>query len=251
MPASDTDIDKDNLHPVKMRRFISHLAAAAKVAEERAIKKRQIKEKLESIKSLSLNKRSTKQMIEQELGTFESAVHEVIKDEEKILEEQRKETKQITELRKTVEDLSRKMIDLGREYAKELEQKDRKIMELREALATAHIKLSESGEDRQRKIEEIERKIRQKREFVPRPKAKHEMISEVEQHLASLEEQHAALKRMGRHSKKDLDRVKAMIDSHKQTLARVKGIPLPAVAPRPVVAKKPSKKAKKKKSGKK
>ncbi|MBI5881200.1 hypothetical protein HZB90_03655, partial [archaeon] len=225
MPASDSAIDKDKIHPVKMRRFISHLASAARIAEERSIKKRQIKEKLESIKSLSLNKRSTKQMIEAELGTFESAVHDVIKDEEKILEEQRKETKQITELRRTVEELSRKMIGLGKDYTKELEQKDRKIMELREALATAHIKISESGEDRQRKMDEIERRIKQK--HPERPKAKHEIISEVEQHLQSLEDKHKQLKKLGKHSKKDLDRVKAMIDSHRQTLARVKGVPLP------------------------
>jgi chromosome segregation ATPase len=253
--SSGKPIDKDDIHPIKMRRFMAHLASAARIAEERSVKKNTIKDKLEKIRSISLNKRSTKQMIEAELGTFESAVHDVIKDEEKILEEQRKETKHIAELRKTVEELSRKMIQLGREYAQELEHKDGKIMELREALATAHIKISESGEDRQRKIEDIERKIKQNQSVPPRPKAKHEVISEVEQHLASLEEQHANLKKMGKHSKHDLDRLKSMIDRHKQSLAVVKGVSIPLLvtkAPAPKMIKKPKpKKSKPKKSKKK
>lgn len=223
---------KAEFHPVRMRRFVTHLSAAAKQAEERSNKKQKVKEKIESIKAVSLNKRSTKQMIEHELGSFEDVVHEIIHDEEKILEEQRKETRQITELRSMVEDLSRKLIDIGREYAKELEEKDGKILELREALAAAHIRISESGEDRQRKIEDIERRIKQKKDapsttpFVPKTKEQH--MADVESHLRSLEERHKDLKRLGVHSKEELDRVQQIIDKHKTTLARARGLELPA-----------------------
>ncbi|MBW2971983.1 hypothetical protein KY359_03005 [Candidatus Woesearchaeota archaeon] len=232
-------VRKDEMHPRRMRRFITHLASAANLAEERSVKKQKIKEKVESIKAVSLNKRSTKQMIEHELGSFEDVVQEIIHDEEKILEEQRRETKQINELRSMVENLSKKLIGIGREYAQELESKDRKIMELREALAAAHIKISESGEERQKKIEDIERRLQQKQAVPPRPKSKSEHISEVEAHLRSLEERHRDLKRMGVHSKDELDRVQQIIDKHKASLAKAKGIELPAPKP-PVAAPKPA-----------
>ncbi|MBU2561983.1 MAG: hypothetical protein KKD17_06835 [Nanoarchaeota archaeon] len=254
---------KEKFHPGKMRRFVTHLSAAAKQAEERSHKKQKVKEKIESIKAVSLNKRSTKQMIEHELGSFEDVMQEIIKDEEKILEEQRKETRQITELRSMVENLSRKLIDIGRDYAKEIEEKDDKILELREALAAAHIHISESGEDRQRKIEDIERRIKQKKDVPSRtpfvPKTKEQHIADVESHLRSLEERHKDLKRMGIHSKGELDRVQQVIDKHKTALARAKGAPLPAprsAAAKPVpvqkpVAQKKQSKKPKKKSGKK
>jgi chromosome segregation ATPase len=214
-------IEKDKLHPDRMRRFVVHLSAAAIRAQERSAKKNEVKQRLEKMKSISLNKRSTKQMIESEFGDFESTVHDIIKDEEKILEEQRKETKQISELKRMVEELSRKLIDIGRDYAKELEAKDRKILELREALAHAHIKISESGEERKAKIDEIERKLKQ-RQDVPRPQSRMDALSEVESHLSSLEQRHAELKKKGRHSKKDLDRVKQLIDTHKQKIKSMK-----------------------------
>jgi chromosome segregation ATPase len=219
MPSEE--IDKEELHPERLRRFVRHLSAAAVRAQERAAKKHEVRQRLEKMKSVSLNKRSTKQMIESEFGDFESTVHDIIKDEEKILEEQRRETKQISELKRMVEELSRKLIDIGREYAKELDEKDRKILELREALAHAHIKISESGEERKAKIDEIERKLKQ-RQAVQRPQSRIEALSEVESHLSSLEQRHAELKKKGKHSKKDLDRIKQMIESHKDKIRKLK-----------------------------
>lgn len=215
------EIDKQKLHPDRMRRFMVHLSAAAIRAQERSTKKNEVKQRLEKMKSVSLNKRSTKQMIESEFGDFESTVHEIIKDEEKILEEQRKETKQISELKRMVEELSRKLIDLGREYASELETKDRKILELREALAHAHIKISESGDDRKAKIAEIEKKLKEK-QSVERPPSRIEALGALEEHLTSLEQRHTELKKKGKNSKKDLDRVKQLIESHKQKIKTLK-----------------------------
>jgi chromosome segregation ATPase len=231
---AEPGVSKDDMHPGRMRRFVTHLSAAAIKAEERSVKKQHIKEKIERIKSVSLNKRSTKQAIETELGSFESAVHDVLKDEEKILEEQRRETRQINELRRMVENLSRKLIDIGKEYAQELEEKDNKIMELREALASAHIRISESGEDRQKKIEDIEKRVKAKqREPVPEElKSKQEYISEIESHLRVLEQRHKDLVMSGQHTKADLDRLKRLIDTHKQSLMRAKGMaPMPVPAP--------------------
>lgn len=241
-------IDKDAIHPGRMKRFMSHLSLAAKEAEERAEKKQEVKEKLERIKAVSLNKRSTKQQIEHEIGSFESTVQEIIHDEEKILEEQRRETRQIGELKTMVENLSRKLIDIGREYARELEAKDEKIMELREALASANIKISESGDERQKKIEDIERRLKERQAAPPQPKSRDDHIAEMESHLKSLEARHRDLKRKGEHSKADLDRVQAIIDKHKESIAMVKGVPLeepkrlsvPKLAPKP----KPKAKAK-------
>ncbi|MBW2996924.1 hypothetical protein KY349_01135, partial [Candidatus Woesearchaeota archaeon] len=182
-------IEKDELHPRKMRRFVRHLSVSANKAEERSVKKQKVKEKLDRIKSVSLNKRSTKKTIEQEFGSLESVVRELIPDDEKILEEQRRETRQIGELRSMVEDLSKKLIAIGREYAQELEDRDRKILELREALAAAHIKISETGEERQKKIREIERRIKGRQEpIVEKVQSKAEMLKELELHLKTLED---------------------------------------------------------------
>jgi chromosome segregation ATPase len=214
-------VDKEKLHPERMKRFMVHLSAAAIRAQERSAKKNEVRQRLDKMKSVSLNKRSTKQMIESEFGDFESTVHEIIKDEEKILEEQRRETKQISELKRMVEELSKKLISLGREYAGELEAKDRKILDLREALAHAHIKISESGEDRKAKIAEIEKKLKEK-QSVERPPSRSEVLGALEEHLTSLEQRHTELKKRGRHSKKDLDRVKKLIDTHKQKIKTLK-----------------------------
>jgi len=219
---SPKDIKKEELHPEKMRAFIRHLSAAAIKAEERSMKKNRVKEHLEKIKTVALNKRSTKDMIEGEVGTFESAIHEIINDEEKILEQQRNETRQINELKTMVESLSKKLIDIGREYARELEEKDNKIMELREALASAHIKISETGGDRQKKIEDIERRIKQKaREPEPAEEVK-ESVEEVETQIALLESKHKELKKKGKHRKQDLDRLKKIIDQHKEAISKIK-----------------------------
>lgn len=210
----------DRFNPGRMRRFVRHLSASAIRAEDLANKKQEIKTRLEKIKSLSLNKRSTKDMIEHEIGSFEDAVHEIIKDEEKILEEQRRETKQVNELKSMVENLSQKLIEIGKEYAKELEAKDDKIMELREALAAAHIRISESGEERQKKIDKIEQRLKDKQE--PAPKTKEDHVSEIEAHLKVLEDKHKELKKKGKHKKTDLDRVKNLIDTHKEKLKSIK-----------------------------
>lgn len=213
---------KKEFHPGRMRRFIRHLSAATISAEDRSQKKRAVRQQIEKVKSLALNKRSTKEQIEHEMCNFESTVHEVIKDEEKILEEQRRETRQISELREMVENLSRKLIGVGRDYAKELEDKDNKIMELREALAAAHIRISESGEDRQKKIEEIERRVKQKQDLPPPPITRDDHIAQLEDHLKSLEERHKELHKAGKHSRKDLDRVKKLITKHQDAIGKLK-----------------------------
>jgi chromosome segregation ATPase len=221
-------IDIDELHPARLRRFMHHLSAAVMRAEDRSLKKQKIKEQVEKIKSVSLNKRTTKEVIETELGTFEDAVHEIIHDEEQILEEQRRETAQINELKKMVENLSRKLIEIGREYAAELEDKDRKIMELREALAAAHIRISETGDDRQKRIEDIERRIIEKHhavadlEPVKLEKSASQQILEMESRLKMLEEKHKQLKKKGKVRKKDLALLKRLIDTHKKKISAVK-----------------------------
>ncbi len=222
LKGPDEPEKKKDFHPRRMKSFIRHLSVATLTAEERSEKKAAVKDHLNRVRNLALNKRSTKQEIETEIGSFESTVKDIIKDEEKILEEQRKETKQIGELKVMVENLSKKLIDIGREYAGELEAKDEKIMELREALASAHIRISESGEDRKKKIEKIEQKLKDKRASPSKPLSRSDHISELESHLKSLESRHKELHKEGKHSKKDLDRVKRLIIKHKENIKKLK-----------------------------
>jgi chromosome segregation ATPase len=216
-------IREDKLHPVRIRKFMSFLSMAADNAKERAEKKQKVKEHIETIKAVSLNKRTTKKEMEDHLGSFESTVKEIINDEEKILEEQRKETKQINDLKRMVEELSRKLIQIGKEYASELENKDRKIMELREALAAAHIKIADSGADRQKRIEDIEKKLKEKpTSIITAEDDAKRRLAAMESRLRTLEITHAKLKKKGKHSKKDLDKIKKLINAHRDKIRAVK-----------------------------
>lgn len=205
---------KKEISPLKMRRFVTHLSTAVGRVHEKNKQKNEIKSRIERIRQVSLNKRSTKQEIESELGNFEDVVREIIKDEEKILQEQRKGTRQVTELKGMVEMLSKKLIELGGDYAEELDSKDKKILELREALASANIKMSESGEGRAEKIKKIEEKVRAKADAPPSKEDLHA-------HLKELEKTHARLKKSGKHPKKKLDQLKRVIDRHKKTISEI------------------------------
>lgn len=211
---------KPKLDPRRLRLYIRHLSSAANKSEERSLKKQQVREKLDRIKSVSLNKRSTKKMLESEFGDFESVVHEIIHDEEKILEQQKYETKQVNELKKMVENLSSKLIELGKEYARELEEKDNKILDLRESLAAANIRLSESGEARKKKIEDIENKLKQKKQVNKDDKSL--IIIQLEDTLSELESRHRELERSGRHKKADIERLNKIITAHKDKIKKLK-----------------------------
>ncbi len=234
------------VHPGKLKQFMSHLSVAAIKAESRSVKKEQVKGRLDKIRTVALNKRSTKDMIEGELSDFESVIHEMIHDEQKILDQQRIETRQITELKSMVETLSRKLIGVGRDYASELEEKDDKILELREALSAANIKISESGEERKQKIKDIERKIKQSPKAGMKPDSKIgpvlDSADDIAKHLKTLEDRHEELKKSGNHSKMDLDRVKQLIDKHKAAIGAAPPKPKVAVA-KPMPKAKPKPKA--------
>lgn len=99
--------------PLKMRRFVKHLSSASTKVHTQIKAKADIRERLERIKSMALNKRTKKAEIESEFSDFQSLVHDIIMDEQKILDEQRRETKEIRSLKEMVEDLSKKLVDLG------------------------------------------------------------------------------------------------------------------------------------------
>ncbi len=219
LPAHDkTEPVKKKLDPSRMRKFMSHLSRAALSYETKMQQRAAIHSKIQTLKSMSLNKRTKKADIESEFGNFQDLVNDVIKDEHKILEEQRKNTQEVSALKKMVEELSAKLVSLGKEYAMELEKKDKKINELREALANARMKLTEMRSeakakpaDRKARIAEIEKKVKSSTN-----------IKKLENDLKTLEAAHKKLVRSGKHPKKDLDRLKRMIDSHKKKLADLK-----------------------------
>jgi uncharacterized protein YeaO (DUF488 family) len=204
------------INPFKLRRFVKHLSTASIRAEEKSLKNKEVIEKIEKIRQLSLNKGSTKDEIESELTDFESSIREIIKDETLILDEQRKGTKQVNELRKMVEMLSQRIIELGRQYAAEMGEKDSKILELREALASAHITISESGGDRKKKIEMIEQKVRERA-----PAFEKESDDDLAIQLKMLEQKHAELKKTGKHPPSELERIKKIINAHKKKIAEM------------------------------
>ena len=106
--------------------------------------------------------------IEDSFGDFEHLVSGLIKDEQKILEEQRREAQEMRSLKSMVEDLSAKLVTLGREYAMEMEKKDQKILDLQERRRAAYFKesekLSEQIEKANRRLDEYKAKIERRKE---------------------------------------------------------------------------------------
>ena len=213
---TEKPVEEPGIHPGKMRRFMRQLSRASTKVETQIRAKADVRGKIEKIKSMSLNKRTKKAELESELTDFETMIHNIVMDEQKILDEQRRETREMQSLKKIVEDLSTKLVQLGREYAIEMEKKDKKIFDLRDNLATARMKASEAKDDRQEKIAAIEQRIKTK------TKAKRSEISSVANDLKALEDTHRKLTSSKKHPKQDLDRLKKVIDSHKNKLKALK-----------------------------
>ena len=211
VPVEHHHIDKNKMHPDKLRRFITHLAKASDNVEVRAEAKKSVKDGLERIKSLALNKRTKKTDIESEITEFEDLFSKVIMDEKAILESQIKGTREITLLKQQINILSSKLAKLRDNHSDALNEKAEQILDLKESMAQANIKLSESGIDRQKKIEEIEKKIKGK-----------SPVTELEAHLKSLEQRHNNLKKSGKYNKRDIDRLKKIIDTHKTKISKLK-----------------------------
>jgi len=197
-------------NPRRIRRFVSKLSGASTKYEDKIRKTSDVKGQIEKLKSLSLNKRTKKVELEEAFQDFEDSVREVIMDDHKILEEQRRETKEVIALKGMIEDLSKKLVQLGKEYAIEMEKKDKKIFELRDSLASSRM----SGPSRKEKIAALENKVKSD--------GKSSQVESIKSRLKSLEDTHRQLVKSGVHSKKDLDRLKKTIDAHKKKISQIR-----------------------------
>ncbi|MBU0460966.1 MAG: hypothetical protein KJ574_00105, partial [Nanoarchaeota archaeon] len=124
------------------------------------------------------------------------------------------------ELKNRLDVLNQKLVGLGREYAEELDAKDADIEELKMQLADAHAKIEEheqERDDRRERLAQVEEKVKQHHE-----EKKKQDIADVATRLKDLEKMHKQLAKSGKHPKKDLERVKKMIDTHKETLSSLK-----------------------------
>ncbi len=207
----DSETQKHN--PRRIKRFVAHLSTASTKHETKLKKKADVRGQIEKLKSLSLNKRTKKADLENAFGDFEQEIHEVIMDEQKILEEQRLETKEIQLLKSMIEELSKKLVQLGKEYAVEMDHKDKKIFELRDSLASVRM---DGGMTRKDKIAAIEKKVKAKSQATT---SSH--VENLKSSLKSLEVTHRQLAKSGAHPKKDLDRLKKTIESHKKKLEKL------------------------------
>ncbi|MBI5398890.1 hypothetical protein HZB03_05490 [Candidatus Woesearchaeota archaeon] len=213
-------------NPFMLRRFVTHLSVAAKKYESKSAAREELQTKLQQIRQLALNKRSKKNHVVEVFADFEQKLLSIMKDEKVLLEEQRKETHELNSLRTQVAELNAKLIELGKEYAKELEEKEMKLMQLKENLASLHIRMSEDTTSpqpasekkfyRQKRVGEIALRAEGAATEAASP------IIQLEAQLAALEQKHKEFAKSGKHSKEDLARVKKIIDAHKKKILELK-----------------------------
>ncbi|MBI4739263.1 hypothetical protein HY772_06955 [Candidatus Woesearchaeota archaeon] len=213
-------------NPFMLRRFVTHLSFAAKKQESKTAAKQELQTKLQQIKQLALNKRSKKNQVLEVFTDFEQLLLQIMKDEKVLLEEQRKETHELSSLRQQVSELNAKLVELGKEYAKGLEEKDKKILHLKENLASLHIRMSEGTAYPQRALEEESDRQKQVEEIVSRANGAAisvaPVVMQLEAQLAEKKKKHKEFAKSGEHSKEDLARVKKIIDAHKKKIREMK-----------------------------
>lgn len=211
---------KPHLDSARLKRFMIHLASASKKVEDRETAKDKIREHVDRLKSAVYTENASHSDIKDAVGDLDGSLKLILDEENQILASQKMETKNVTELRTRLDSLNEKLIGLGREYAEDAAAKDEEIADLKKQLVAAQSTIEEHEKDkdeRRERLAVVETKIQEHHEA-----KKKEAIKEVAAQLKELEKTHKRLEKSGKHPKTHLNKLKKMIDSHKQTLVDMK-----------------------------
>jgi len=202
----------------RLKGFITQLALASVRVDKKRQAKREVSEHIGRIKKLALNKRSTKGEIESQMDILQDNIAKIIRDESKILDEQRADTALIREMKKKIDVMNNRLIDMGKEYAANLEEKDVKIDELEAELGSSKSELEDAGYhiDRKKRLAAVETRLKAKIQ------ANKQEIKTYEEYIKKLEGRYKKIKAKGKHKKEDLQRVKKVIDTHKAKIKDLK-----------------------------
>ncbi|MFQ5474430.1 MAG: hypothetical protein ACE5DM_01210 [Candidatus Nanoarchaeia archaeon] len=209
----------EHFDSTRLKRFITHLAVAQKKIESKQEREKEVRGHVEKLKA-AVRLEKPGPAISDAVNALDKSLHQVLSEESYILEQQKVETKTVSEMKEKLESLNQKLIGLGMEYTDQLSEKDSKMKELEDSLAKAntHIdELEQNRDERRERLAQVEQKIKAHHE-----EKKNQAIIDIEQQLKSLEKTHKKLEKSGKHKKKDLSRLKKLIEAHKQKLAKLK-----------------------------
>ncbi|MBU0461992.1 MAG: hypothetical protein KJ574_05380, partial [Nanoarchaeota archaeon] len=92
-------IKQQHVDSERLKRFMTHLAFAAKTVEEKNEAKEKVKAHVENLKQLSQQKVVDKSDLSDALAMLEDSLKKVLHDEEQILTSQKAETRTVNELK--------------------------------------------------------------------------------------------------------------------------------------------------------
>lgn len=232
------------------RNFIRRLNNAAIKKKYRENQLEEIGDRMKTLSKLSAEKKPSKKQMDKELEKLEMKIREIAAEEKVMVIRQKNEQNEMDELREKIKMLEEKMEGLSHVHSVVTDSHHNRIIELQSALKKAG-KIEKTPEEEIKRfiiekvkpIEEAEKKkavklkalekarqakkLRQAKKAQKIKKAKkskklHPMvIKSLKKKISDAEKLHTRLKKKG-HPKEDLQRLKKVIDGHKERLGKLK-----------------------------
>lgn len=185
----------EQISPHTFKNFIRHLCIVTKKHEDRELAKQRLKQQLQRVKQVSLLGKK-RWIIEEELKRLESKVADVLTKELEILSIGREDSRRIKDLKDRIQGLEFQL-DEARSYkGLELRGSNEKIEQLNNALL-----------DMKGKLDSLIKTKRRKRKKTTKQKT-----SKLKLKIKGLEKKYLQLKKEGKFSEAQLDRLEQRID---------------------------------------
>jgi len=202
----------------KVTRLFKNLVLAYQKRSRRRKTVDAVHEQIAKVRQAAV-KRAPKRVVEEEVGNLQQMISSILDDEKALLSQQREETRMLLELRARLDDMEKRI--LQQPQVPNAVGAMKELHTINEALHDISNKLdAERARRGQARREETAEKavlsgIEAKEDIADRK------IMEIEAQLKLIERRHRQLAESG-YSKKQLIRVKALIEKHKAKLERLK-----------------------------
>jgi len=177
-----------------------------------------VHEQIAKVKDVAL-KRAPKKVVEQETSSLKDMISGIFDQEKAMLAQQREETRMLLELKARLDDMERRVLQQSR-LGSPVEAM-RELQVINDALQKVSARLDEES----RRLDQLRAGEAKETVAVSAMAAKEDAaarkIMEIEAQLAMIERKHKELADKG-YSKKDLKKLRSVIDRHKKKLARLK-----------------------------
>ncbi|GEM_PF-3983698 len=202
----------------KVNRLFKNLVLAYQKRSRRRKTVEAVHEQIAKVRQAAV-KRAPKRVVEEEVGNLQQMISSILDDEKALLSQQREETRMLLELRARLDDMEKRILQQPQApnavgAMKELHTINEMLQDISGKLDTERARRGQA-----RREETAEKAILsgiEAKEDIDERK-----IMEIEAQLKLIERRHLQLAESG-YSKKQLLRVKALIEKHKAKLERLK-----------------------------